>query len=570
MPYELKRFLGLFRLVLAGAYACFMCALPMQAVSAQEQAKPEVQEQTKEAVVETESALPPPSSVSQEQEAYSAALGARRNADQAVRDALDSGDSAAFSTAVAARELADKALADAAILKSTAELAHDEVGASNLPPKKSFIPTSSEDVKALLARIGNKILGWLTSPSFLAQVGAIIAFFFLSPLIAKFLNRKIPLFHTAPTDGVKLRIVRDYIYQSRNFLRAIVLVALLAVGAAALKAVPMLGQDWLVKLAQGLAVVFLLFKAIKQFVPNPLFQKIALWIALPLALLMVFGYYDDLIAKLNGTTIMSMGDTPITAMTLVRLGIFGALFFRLGSFSNSKGQSAIRSQETLDVATREVVAKIFQMLLFVILFVLILSFAGIPLSGLVVIFSAVGLGMGFGLQPIAANFISGLIILFDRSVKVGDFVLLPDGQEGYVEAINMRSTTVETTDGKDVMVPNVKFIEEAYENWTHKDPRQRYEVYFSVAYNTDIDALEDIVIKAVSAHPKVLQEPEKPDLELREFGDSGIKFAIEFWADGIDDGENKFTSDLNFIVWRTLKKHNIEMPLPQREVRMLK
>ncbi|MGJ8562499.1 MAG: mechanosensitive ion channel family protein [Alphaproteobacteria bacterium] len=260
----------------------------------------------------------------------------------------------------------------------------------------------------------------------------------------------------------------------------------------------------------------------------------------------------------------------INALTIVKLILAGALFFWLGGISNHKGQTAIRNQEALDVSTREVVAKIFQIILFAVLFILVLSVAGIPLSGLVVIFSALTLGIGLGLQPVAANFVSGLIILFDRSVQVGDFIELPDGQQGYVEAINMRSTTVETTDGKDVMVPNTKFIEEAYQNWTHKDPRQRFEVYFSVAYDTDIDTLEAILIPAVSKHPKVLQEPETPDLELREFGDFGIKFAIEFWADGIDDGENKFTSDLNFIVWRTLKKHGIKMPLPQLEVRSLK
>ena len=210
------------------------------------------------------------------------------------------------------------------------------------------------------------------------------------------------------------------------------------------------------------------------------------------------------------------------------------------------------------------------MMIFAALLILLMGIAGIPMTSLMVLGAPLMLGIGFGMQGIVANFISGMILLLDRSLRVGDFVKLPDGQEGYVQTLNMRSATVETTDGKDVMVPNMKFIEEAYENWTHTDPRQRYEVYFSVAYNTDIDKLENIVIPAVSKHPKVLQEPEKPDLELREFGESGIKFAVEFWADGIDDGENKFTSDLNFIVWRILKKNGIEMPLPQREVRMLK
>lgn len=425
-----------------------------------------------------------------------------------------------------------------------------------------------EKVQALLSSWGEQILNWAQSPSFLAQVGAIILAIIISPILAASLRKRVPLFKAAPGPDAKLAKIRDYIFQARNFLRAVVLVALLAGAAVILKAIPAFGQDWLVKIAQGLATVFLLFKMIKQFIANPLFQKLANWTVLPVALLMVFGYFNKFIAKLEALVIVE--SMNINALTLVRLIIFGGIFFWLGGISNHKGQSAIRRQESLDVSTREVVAKIFQIILFAVLFILLLSVAGIPLSGLVVIFSALTLGIGLGLQPIAANFVSGLIILFDRSVQVGDFVELPDGQQGHVEAINMRSTTIETTDGKDIMVPNTKFIEDQYLNWTHKDPRQRYEVHFAVAYNTDLDVLENILIPAVSKHPKVLQEPEVPDLELREFGESGIKFAIEFWASGIDDGENKFTSDLNFIVWRALKEHGIQMPLPQHEVRILK
>jgi len=463
--------------------------------------------------------------------------------------------------ALDAREKADRAIAEAVKAQQAQARAVTEAVDDVASEKSGLIPTSMDDVKALGKKVLDKIIGWLTSIPFLAQVGAIVLAIFLSPIIGGSLRKRIFLFRDEPKESAKLKVVR---------VRAIILVALLALSAIILKAMPVAGQDWLVKLAQGAAVVFLLYRVIKTFLPNPLIQKLALWIIIPLAVLMVFGFYDNLIDGLKGTTLMTMGDTPITAMTMVRLAIFGSIFFYLGNFSNAKGQTAIRSQEGLDAGVREIVAKLFQIALFITMFVLILSTAGIPLSGLVVIFSAVGLGIGFGLQPIAANFISGLIILFDRSVQVGDFVVLGDGQEGHVEAINMRSTTVETTDGKDIMVPNTTFTENAYENWTHTDPRQRYEVYFTVAYDTDIDTLEDMLIPAVSKHPSVLQEPEEPDLELREFGDHGINFAIEFWCSGIDDGPNKFTSDLNFIVWRTLKANNIEMPLPQRVLRNIK
>ena len=472
--------------------------------------------------------------------------------------------------ALEAREKADRAIAEAVAAQKAEQDSEKTVAQEEAPAKKSFIPTSAEDVKALGKTILDKIMGWLTSISFLAQVGAIVIAYLLSPLIAKSLRKKIFLFNQAPAEETKLKVIRDYIYRSGEFLRAAILVLLLALLAAILKAVPAAGQDWLVKLAQGLAVVFLLFKAIKTFIPNELVRKIATWVLIPLAVLAVFGYFDDLKAFLKGAELMRMGDTPITLMTVVQLGIFGGIFFKLGGILNNKGQTAIRSQESLDSSTVEVVSKIFQILLFGIIFIMVMGAAKVPMSGLVMIFSAMSLGIGLGLQPVAANFVSGMIILFDRSVRVGDYVSLEDGAEGFVEAINMRSTTVETTDGKDIMVPNTTFIENAYENWTHKDPRQRYEVYFTVPYDTDIDKLEDIIIPVFTNHPSVLQEPEEPDLELREFGPSGINFAVEFWCSGIDDGPNKFTSDLNFAVWRVLKKNNIKMPLPQTEIRMLK
>ena len=498
------------------------------------------------------------------QEVSQAAVEAAKPAVQAPA-AIDLND-VALKEALDARAAADQAIIDALQAQRANAAQGGSFEGGEDAPKKSFIPTSPEDIKALASSLSQTVIGWLTSISFLAQIGAIALAYFIAPFLAKSAKKRIFLFREPPADDVKLKLVRDRVYALGQFLRTIFLVALLATFAVILKTVPAAGQDWLVKLAQGLVVVFLIYSIIKTSIQNPLFKKLATWIVIPLALLAVFGYFDNLIDGLNGATFMQMGDTPITAMTLVRLAIFGALFFWLGNLSNSKGQEAIRSQETLDAGVREIVAKMFQILLFIILIVLVMSFAGIPLSGLVVIFSAVGLGIGFGLQPIAANFISGMIILFDRSVKVGDFVNMEDDKFGRVKAINMRSTTVATADGIDIIIPNTSFTENAYENWTHDSPLQRYEVDFSVAYNTDLDALVPIIHKAVLAHEDVLTEPDEPSVEFRAFTDNGIHMCVEFWAEGIDDGPNKFTSDVGFILLRTLREHNIEIPYPQRVV----
>jgi small-conductance mechanosensitive channel len=135
--------------------------------------------------------------------------------------------------------------------------------------------------------------------------------------------------------------------------------------------------------------------------------------------------------------------------------------------------------------------------------------------------------------------------------------------------MNMRSSILSTYDGKDINVPNDKFITTQFINWTHADTRQRYEVEFQVAYDTDLHKVPPLIIKAVAAHEQVLQKPEAPDVELRGFGDNGVNFAVEFWVDGIDDGKNKFTSEIRFLIWDALKKAGISMPFPQREVRII-
>ncbi|MFO1033743.1 MAG: mechanosensitive ion channel [Hyphomicrobiales bacterium] len=133
----------------------------------------------------------------------------------------------------------------------------------------------------------------------------------------------------------------------------------------------------------------------------------------------------------------------------------------------------------------------------------------------------------------------------------------------------MRSSLLQTFDGKDIMVPNERFITTRIINWTHTDPRQRYEVDFAVTYDTKPCKVPPLIVAAISKHEQVLQEPEKPDVELRGFGDNGVNFAAEFWVTGIDDGPNKFTSEIRFIIWDALKKAGIAMPFPQREVRII-
>ena len=209
------------------------------------------------------------------------------------------------------------------------------------------------------------------------------------------------------------------------------------------------------------------------------------WVGLPILFLHLIGLLPLITSALE-TIAISVGNVEVSAYGVTRVLLFGALLFWLGRSSNAIGQDIIRNQKSLDVSTKEVFAKLFEVALFCIVFLLLLNVMGINLTALAVFGGALGVGLGLGLQSIASNFISGIIILLDKSLTVGDYVELEDGQKGIVREFKMRYAVLETYDGKDVLVPNEKFISSLLINWTHKNQKQRYRIDFSVAYKTDI------------------------------------------------------------------------------------
>ena len=409
------------------------------------------------------------------------------------------------------------------------------------------------------------VLAWLQSPTFYAQIGAVIAAWFLATIGTRIIRKRVPWLRDEPSGKGRLAFIFEWIYRIRELVFPLLLVAVLAIAVPVLDAVT--GSTWLVRIAQGLALVLSLNKAIELFISVKGLQKIVKVVVLPSALLMVFGQFDAFTAFLD-TVALELGNIRVSALFLIKSAIFGSIIFWLGRQSNSAGQSAINRQE-LDLGMKSLISKLFEILLFIVMGIVFLQVLGIDLTALAVLGGAVGVGLGFGLQQIAANFISGMIILFERSLSPGDYIEMEDGKKGVLKEINMRSTTLETYDGKEIMLPNEKFITTTFVNWTRDDPRQRYEVEFSVSYDTDIEKVPDIINTVVATHPQVLSEPEVPDTELKSFGESGINFGVEYWVDGIDDGKNKFSSQIMFLIWRALRDNNIQMPFPQREIRIL-
>jgi len=411
----------------------------------------------------------------------------------------------------------------------------------------------------------------LASTEFYVQIGIVAGALILAWALSALLISRVRIFREEPKPGA-LFDLRLRLHGTHELLLPVL--AAIMLGIATQISADVTGQAWLVRAAQGMAFIFMVYSLANHFVQNTTILFILKWIGVPVALLYIFGWLDDVTGHLESISI-EIGNIRVSLYAILRTFIFGIVLFWLGRVSNATGQRVIRNRNALDAGTREVVAKLFEIGIFMLIFLLLMNVMGIDLTALAVFGGALGVGLGFGLQQIASNFISGIIILLDRTITIGDYIELEDGRTGRLRELTMRSATLETFDGKDIMVPNERFITTAFTNWTHNNRKQRYSLHIQVAYDTDLEKLFDILRSVVASHPKVLSGDdlpieERPDAEIEKFGDSGIDILIEFWMEGIDDGENRVGGDLNLMIWTALQTNGVEIPFPQREIKLLR
>jgi small-conductance mechanosensitive channel len=406
----------------------------------------------------------------------------------------------------------------------------------------------------------------LTQTDTFHQVAAIVSIYLLAYMIARLLRSNISMLKDNASLSLESTMAR--LFERIELLFPIVVIILLKLSLAF--SPYFIADGWVMKTALVIALLLLFYAFISLLVTNRFAVKLFRWIGMPILFFYLTGMLDNIVTVLDAMKI-EVGGLKLTAYGVLRTLVLGSILFWLGRASNKIGQTIIRQQASLDIKSRELFAKIFEIVLFFIVSVLILKLMGINLTALAVLGGAVGVGLGFGLQAIASNFISGVIIIMDKSVSVGDYIEMEDGKFGLVTQLNLRSTTLETFDGKDIVIPNEKFITSAFTNWTHKNSKQRYRIDFSVAYNTDVRSMVPLIKEAVAQHPQVLsgeERPieERPDCEIDSFGDNGINMFVEFWIEGIDDGKNRVGGDLYLIILETLQANHIEIPFPQRDV----
>lgn len=404
---------------------------------------------------------------------------------------------------------------------------------------------------------------WLLSPAAWSQFGLLIAAYLLARLVNRLLAPRLTKLLTPDAENQSiLAKARRFVLMFLPLLLPLLAYGFTAVGEIVTRSI--FGSGAVIAFGKRV-FLFLAARALAtHIITDSFLRMLAKYILVPVAALYAVGFLDQVVATLD-QTVVNLGNISFSVLAIVRGIIAGSLLFWLGQWSNSQS-SAYIEQQPLRPAIRQLAMKSSEFAIFALAFLLLMNIMGISLSSLAIIGGAVGVGLGLGLQKIASNFISGVILMVEGQATVGDYVELDGGEAGTIIKMLARATILETFDGRWIVIPNEDFITTRVVNYSDSGSANRLEVEFSVSYNTDINKIPAIIEAAVSKHPGVLQEPEGPDCELRGFGDSGIDFCVEFWVEGIDDGKNKYSSDVLFLVWNALKDNDIEIPYPHRVI----
>ncbi len=218
----------------------------------------------------------------------------------------------------------------------------------------------------------------------------------------------------------------------------------------------------------------------------------------------------------------------------------------------------------MDASARQATGTVVRYLVLLIGLLIIVQTAGIDLTTFNVLAGAIGIGVGFGLQNVVSNFIAGLIIMFERPIKVGDRIEV-DQVDGDVIEIGARSTTVLTNDNITIIVPNSRFITETVVNWQYEDKTVRFRIPVAVAYGSDAHKVRELLKEVARENPDVLESPE-PNVRLMEFGDNGLVFELRVWSSSSVHRRGRLLSSINFAVYDKFNEAGIEFPFPQRDL----
>ncbi|CAM8664636.1 MscS Small-conductance mechanosensitive channel [Comamonadaceae bacterium] len=294
---------------------------------------------------------------------------------------------------------------------------------------------------------------------------------------------------------------------------------------------------------------------------KPLEQTIS-WVAWIAMVLWVSGLLPVILNELDLITWKVGGTTLSVRNILEGMVTAGAVLIITLWISAGIESRLLRSATGGELSLRKAASNAVRAVLMFVGLMMALSAVGIDLTALSVLGGAVGVGIGLGLQKLAANYVSGFVILTERSMRIGDVVRV-DGFEGQITQINARYTVVRSQTGRESIVPNEMLITQRVENLSLADPKVNQSLSVTVGYDSNVDQVMALLLEAALRQPRVLREP-APAVNLANFAADGLEFSLAYWIDDLENGQGNLRSDINLAILKTLREHGIDIPYPQR------
>ena len=418
-----------------------------------------------------------------------------------------------------------------------------------------------KDVTEYLLSIARSVGAELTSPWFYLQFGVMMA--------AAGVAYAVDLAIRARVDMASLGM--RWPPRLRHFARVMVACASTATFAVVLIAARIVmyhatwpSRSYMLMVAAKLATAWLIIRVTTSVIRNAFIVRVISLSAWIVAALSIVGQLEAAIDLLDSFSVV-LGGLRLTPLLLIKLGALLIVALWLTNVASNFAESRINRSNDLTPSIQVLLVKMIRMGLMTVAIIIALSAVGINLSALAVFSGAVGVGIGIGLQKIVANFISGIILLADKSVKPGDLVTVGDSS-GRISAMKTRYISVAAGDGREFLIPNEDLVTQKVVNWTYTDKNTLVKIAFSANYDADPRLVCKLAADIAAAHPRATKG-KTPNCILTEFAEHGMKFSLTFWiAD--PDGMDNVKSDVMLSLWDAFKREGIRVPYPVREIRI--
>lgn len=410
---------------------------------------------------------------------------------------------------------------------------------------------------------GQTALDWLNSEllqvSTLIQGGVIVGVLFAGVLLSPIVRRWLKMGLARLPEGAAQRISEPL----HSLLRPLLWVGGFFIAQTAMQSA---GQPMaFVRLATSLSIALLIIRFATSILPKE-YRKPVAWLAWIIAGLNVFGLIGPTMNWLNTNGIPFGEDNLITLPFVVRAIVFCGLFVYAANWLSKQLRTRIDTLPRVEPSLRVLLSNATHVGLFIAAGILALTSLGIPLGGLAVLGGALGVGLGFGMQQIVANFVSGIILLTDRSIKPNDVIEVDDDESyGVVKSLGLRYASVVTRDGTEHLIPNETLVTNKVVNWSYSNSEVRIKRRFRVEYESDLKLAIKMVIEGAKKIDRVLADP-APNCLVMDFGEDAIEIEARFWISDPQNGINNVASEVMLAVWDLFQEHGIDIPLRQDEI----